>query len=59
MQCPIPSSTPMSVPPHHALNEELVRKKGISICELLFFKIKDFQEELQVGVKNGIEMARN
>ena len=32
------------------LDENLVRKKGISICELLYFKAKDFQKELGMGV---------
>ena len=40
------------------LNEELVRKKGITICHLLYFNAKDFQEELAVGVKEAIGMVR-
>jgi hypothetical protein len=41
-----------------ALDEELVRNKGISICELLYFKAKDFKKELGVEGKQAIEMAR-
>ena len=41
-----------------ALDEELVRKKRISICELLFFKAKDFQEELGVGMKDARDLMR-
>ena len=41
------------------LDEELVRKKGISICELLYFKAKDFREELEVKErKKALEMVR-
>ena len=40
------------------LDEELVRKKGISICELLFFKIKDIKEELRVEMKEAVKMAQ-
>ena len=42
-----------------ALDEELVRKKGISICELLYFKVKDFEEELGVTErKKAMETVR-
>ena len=41
-----------------ALDEEMVRRKGISICELLYFKAKDFQEELGVSLKETREIVR-
>src|SRR3990167_3933176 len=40
------------------LEEELVRKKRISICELLFFKIKDIKEQLGVETKEAVKMAQ-
>ena len=41
-----------------ALDETMVRKKRISICELLFFKAKDFQKELGVEGKEAVGMLR-
>src|SRR3990167_8544114 len=41
-----------------ALDENVVRKKGLSICELLYFKAKDFKEELGVEMKEAREMVR-
>ena len=41
-----------------ALDEELMRKKRISICELLFFKAKDLKEELGVGIKEAIGIVQ-
>ena len=35
-----------------------MRKKRISICELLYFKAKDFQKELAVGMNEAREMVR-
>src|SRR3990167_9385106 len=40
------------------LDENVVRKKGLSICELLYFKAKDFKEELGVEMKEAREMVR-
>ena len=40
-----------------ALNEELVRKKSISVCELLYFNAKDFKEELGVEMGESVEMV--
>ena len=40
------------------LDEELIRKKRLSICELLYFKAKDFQEEIGVDMKEAREMVR-
>src|SRR3990167_3772003 len=39
------------------LNEELVRKKSISVCELLYFNAKDFKEELGVEMGKSVEMV--
>src|SRR3990167_5979001 len=42
-----------------ALDKELVRKKEISICHLLYFKANDLQEELEVGdMKEAMAMVR-
>ena len=40
------------------LDENVLRKKGLSICELLYFKAKDFKEELGVEMKEAREMVR-
>ena len=40
-----------------ALNEELVRKKRISVCELLYFNAKDFKEELGVEMEESVEIV--
>ena len=40
------------------LDEEMVRKKGISICHLLYFKAKDFKKELGVEWKKAMGMVR-
>ena len=40
------------------LNEELVRKKGISICQLLYFNVKDFQEALGLERKKVFEVVK-
>ena len=41
-----------------ALDEELVRKKGISICQMLYFEAKDFRKQLGVEGKDAIEIIR-
>ena len=41
-----------------ALDEELVRKKGISICQMLYFEVKDFRKQLGVEGKDAIEIIR-
>ena len=41
-----------------ALDKELVRKKGISICNLLYFKAEDFKKELGVEGKEAMAMVR-
>src|SRR3990167_268632 len=41
-----------------ALNERLVRKKGISTCELLYFKVKDLQEDLGLEMREAITIVR-
>ena len=41
-----------------ALDEELMRKKGISICELLFFMSKDFEKELGMDRTQALGMVR-
>lgn len=40
------------------LDEELVRKKEISICQLIFFKFEDVVEVFGVEVKEGMEIGR-
>ena len=40
------------------LNEELVRKKSLSICELLYFNAEDFQEELGVEAREAMRIVR-
>ena len=41
------------------LDVELVRRKRISICELLYFNVKDFQKHLEVKERNvAMEMVR-
>src|SRR3990167_8023412 len=40
------------------LDKELVRKKGISICHLLYFEAKHFKKELGVEGKEAIAMVR-
>ena len=41
------------------LDVELARRKRISICELLYFKVKDFQKHLEVQERNtAMEMVR-
>src|SRR3990167_6932871 len=40
------------------LDENLVRKKGIRICDLLYFKAKDFQKELGIEVREAIGIVR-
>src|SRR3990167_5700801 len=41
-----------------ALDEQLVRKKGISVGYLLYFKAKDFMKELGVEGKEAMAMVR-
>ena len=41
-----------------ALDEHLVRKKGISVGHLLYFNAKDFKKELGVEGKEAIAMVR-
>src|SRR3990167_6422344 len=41
-----------------ALDKELVRKKGISICHLLYFKAEDFKKELEVEGKEVMTIVR-
>ena len=41
-----------------SLDPELLRKREISICHLLFFKVKDFQKELEVDAKEAREFVR-
>ena len=40
------------------LDEELIKKKHISICQLLFFKAKDLQKVLGFGEKEAREISR-
>ena len=40
------------------LNEELVRKKSLSICELLYFNAEDFQEEMGVEARDAMRIVR-
>ena len=42
----------------NALDEHLVRKKGIAVGYLLYFKAKDFKKELGVEGKEAIAMVR-
>src|SRR3990167_5954035 len=41
-----------------ALDEKLVRKKGISICHLLYFKAKDFKKDLGLEMREAITIVR-
>ena len=41
-----------------ALDEHLVRKKGISVGYLLYFKAKDIKKELGVEGKEAMAMVR-